>query len=169
MRKARRKGSGEGGGGRRGAAGGRGEGCRLASLTFLGQLAEAWGLREGWWAGQNPKAPADRATDRQTNRGAARPAPSRPAAPPRARACAHARAHSRAHIIRGEQARPSPRLGCARRESSPGHKHGGLVRCRYTTCAHDTHRRVRFVSCDSLPALCSCIVEGQPCIGRLVS
>ena len=77
-------GRGEGGGGRRGAAGGRGggvplppgcaarrrpPGCRLASLTFLGQLAEAWGLREGWWAGQNPKAPADRATDRQTNRG----------------------------------------------------------------------------------------------------
>ena len=70
-----------GGGGRRGG-GGEGcpfrqdappgdapPGCRLASLTFLGQLAEAWGLREGWWAGQNPKAPADRATDRQTNRG----------------------------------------------------------------------------------------------------
>ena len=24
---------------------------------------------------------------------------------------------------------------------------------------------MRFVSCDSLPALCSCIVEDQPCIG----
>ena len=31
---------------------------------------------------------------------------------------------------------------CARRESKPGHKHGGLVWCRYTTCA-DGSRRAR--------------------------
>ena len=39
-------------------------------------------------------------------------------------------------------------MQCARRESNPGHKHGRLVRCRYTTCAHRKLCRVVIAAYD---------------------